>query len=320
MTKYLIEGNINFNEELYKLLDEDSDNEDELCQITGLPLKQNHIILECKHHFNYVPLYKEIYKQKYDFKTYDINSLTKSDYNKYILSNKDYFIRCPYCRNLQFSILPFYEESDCKPVYGINSLDKKFDNINIKTSISNLGKNYDQNYSFILFGKIFKNGICCNPDCNLIKKTQFKYVTNIEDTDQTYCRIHYKDALLKYKKDLKNKLILQKIVKKQEKELNKSEKKLELEKLNKERTEKGLSLLKRLPNTKNKINNIIVNSSITIGQFENIESTDLKGNNNSLCNIILKSGPKKGTQCGCKKFGDNNTCKRHLTIKEKSNN
>ena len=39
MSKYVIEGNINFNQELYKLLDEDSDNEDELCQITGLELK-----------------------------------------------------------------------------------------------------------------------------------------------------------------------------------------------------------------------------------------------------------------------------------------
>ena len=31
MSKYTIEGNINFQEELYKLLDEESDNEDELC-------------------------------------------------------------------------------------------------------------------------------------------------------------------------------------------------------------------------------------------------------------------------------------------------
>ena len=67
MSKYTIEGNINFQEELYKLLDEDSENEDELCQISGLPLKDKFITLECNHHFNYDALYREIYKQKYEF-------------------------------------------------------------------------------------------------------------------------------------------------------------------------------------------------------------------------------------------------------------
>ena len=38
MSKYTIEGNINFQDELYKLLDIDSDDEEELCQITGIKL------------------------------------------------------------------------------------------------------------------------------------------------------------------------------------------------------------------------------------------------------------------------------------------
>ena len=60
MSKYTIEGNINFQDELYKLLDVDSDDEEELCQITGIKLTDKHVILECKHHFNYDALYKEI--------------------------------------------------------------------------------------------------------------------------------------------------------------------------------------------------------------------------------------------------------------------
>ena len=90
---YTVEGNINFQEELYKLLDEDSDNEDELCQITGAPLKENHVVLECNHHFNYEPLYKEIYRQRFQFNTYEPNTLSKPDLKKFRDSNLDYFIK-----------------------------------------------------------------------------------------------------------------------------------------------------------------------------------------------------------------------------------
>ena len=41
MLRYTIEGNINFQDELYKLLDIDSDDEDKLCQIKILKLKIN---------------------------------------------------------------------------------------------------------------------------------------------------------------------------------------------------------------------------------------------------------------------------------------
>jgi hypothetical protein len=79
MTKYTIEGNVNFQDELYKMLNEDSDDEDvtNLCQITGLPLTDKHVTLECNHRFNYVSLYNEIYKQKHVFKTYNPNTFTK---------------------------------------------------------------------------------------------------------------------------------------------------------------------------------------------------------------------------------------------------
>ena len=101
-----------FYEQLYKSLDDDSDNdnETELCQITGLPLESKCVTLECNHKFNYEPLYNEICKQKYVFNSYLWVHLSYKE--KYLIKNKgvDYFIRCPYCRNIQLSVLPYYEE------------------------------------------------------------------------------------------------------------------------------------------------------------------------------------------------------------------
>ena len=47
MSKYIIEGGINFYEELYKSLDKNDTKEDEeeLCQITGLPLIDRYVTM-----------------------------------------------------------------------------------------------------------------------------------------------------------------------------------------------------------------------------------------------------------------------------------
>ena len=96
MSNYTIEGNINFYDELYKCLDDDSENdEDNICQISGLPLSNNCIQLECNHKFNYDALYTEICKQKYDFKTYRLEFLSKTDVQRFQESGKNYFIKCP---------------------------------------------------------------------------------------------------------------------------------------------------------------------------------------------------------------------------------
>ena len=125
MVKYIIEGGIDFYEELYKSLDEpDADNDIETCQITGLPLEERFVTMECNHKFNYVALYTEIYKQKFVFQTYKFSSLTDSDQLKFKDAKKDYFIKCPYCRSIQFTLLPYYDDSALDKRYGINSLEK----------------------------------------------------------------------------------------------------------------------------------------------------------------------------------------------------
>jgi len=183
MLKYKIEGNINFQDELYKLLDEDSENEDELCQITGLPLKDKFVTLECNHHFNYDALYNEIYKQKYVFNTYCIKTLSKKDFQKLCDLKLDYFIKCPYCRNIQFTVLPYYEELGLKEIYGINSLDNK-------------------KIQFKMYGVIFKFGFCCEEINSLGDKCREIYVSNILNTQLSYCKYHYKNGIRDYKRKL----------------------------------------------------------------------------------------------------------------------
>lgn len=304
MSNYIIEGNINFQEELYKLLDEESENEDDLCQITGLPLKDKYIVLECKHHFNYEALYKEIYKQKYEFKTYDPHTLTKNNLEKFKQSKLDYFIKCPYCRNIQFTILPYYEELGLKQIYGINSLDKSLpntiilpysnNNLNYKPNQINYG---DVNYTYYNYGILYKWGQCCEKINNLGDTCKFKYVATIPNTQLSYCRYHYKLGIKNYKIAEKKKLFEAKIALKTEK-YNEKTKLLEL--VNLERETKGLKPLKRL--IKKKLENIVEHQEQSIQKYIPEEDGG--------CSAIIKTGPNKGSSCG-KKISVDGLCKRH---------
>ena len=313
---YTIEGNINFQEELYKLLDEDSEDEDTLCQITSLPLKDKSVTLECKHHFNYDALYNEIHKQKYEFKTYDTHTLTKKELRKYNDSKLDYFIKCPYCRSIQFTILPYYEELGLKKVYGINSLDPTLKTAPFSTNKYGTSDSYqpklhygNKDYTFKAFGKTFKWGQCCQktPVNNALCSRQ--YVANIQNTDLFYCRFHYKNGVKDLKMEQKQEEIAKKFVLKKEKL---DERKKLFEEKNAEREAKGLPPLKRLPVIKKKVENIVEQQNNPIQQY--VPDLAQFG-----CNAILKSGPNKGKLCGCIKIQENGLCKRHLP-KDVNNN
>jgi len=303
MSKYTIEGNINFKEELNKLLDEDSENEDELCQITGLPLKDKHVVLECNHHFNYDALYNEIYKQKYEFKTYEPNSLSNKNLQKFRESSLDYFIKCPYCRNIQFTLLPYYKELDLTELYGINSLDKTLPNTIIMPCYKPKQDFVNPHYcKFHGFDLEFKQGECCEKINNFGDKCIHKYVSIIPNTQLFYCIYHYKKAIKSYKISEKKKVLDAKIAAKKEKNDKMNEKKKLLEEKNAERESKGLVPLKRLPVIKKKIENIVEQVQ-TIQQY--VPEEDIG------CIFIQKSGPKKGKNCRCKKIEANGLCKRH---------
>lgn len=67
----------------------------EKCLISSQPLTDNHITLHCNHKFNYESLLDAIIIQKTGY-----NSL-----NTTVLATGQ--IQCPYCRNIQYGILPF---------------------------------------------------------------------------------------------------------------------------------------------------------------------------------------------------------------------
>jgi hypothetical protein len=321
MQKYNIEGNVNFYDELFKSLDDDSDDENTLCQITGFPLNSTSLALECNHKFNYEPLYKEICRQKFDFKSYDAHTLNKQDQIKIKASGMDYFIKCPYCRNIQFTILPYYEEIGLTKMYGVNSLDTDLpDKPKHKLFPSIYGSD---DFTFCMYGKLFKKGECCFlihplaiPLCSNI------YVTPIENTDKTFCKYHYKDTLKTMKMEEKQKKIKEKIKEKQQKQQLLDEK-------NTDRLAKGLLPLKRLPVVKRTVLKSVQNvveQTQQIGQY--IPDIDIKVEGEGVlegviegvlegvtqvisCKSILKSGPNKGTQCGCKKIYIDGLCKRH---------
>jgi len=110
MTNYIIEGGINFYEELYKSLDVNDEAEATplLCLITSLPLTENFVTMECKHTFNYIPLFNDICNHKKKFNSMEKKMLKATE------------IRCPYCRHIQTTLLPYYDNMKVIKVHGVN--------------------------------------------------------------------------------------------------------------------------------------------------------------------------------------------------------
>jgi len=313
MAKYTIEGGINFYEELYKSLDEDENIKDEhVCQITGMPLVDRHITLECNHKFNYGALYKEISKQKYIFRTYNLETLSKSEFQKFKDANTDYFIKCPYCRCIQFKLLPYYEDSEYPLKYGINSLEKTQYDIGflIKT-------NPGYNHSYTSYGYTFYQGTCCKvigekDGVNVFCSS--KYSASVLEMNKSFCSFHIRAEVKQYKLEKKanDKLLIQKEKEKVklEKQLEKEQKQLEKQK---KQLEKQLEKEKEpKPKKQKKLNNIILSQSIQIGEFN--DGLEAVPNDNG-CSAILKTGAKKGQMCGAS-INKDGLCLRHIPKKK----
>jgi hypothetical protein len=173
-----------------------------VCQITGLLLTKGFVTLECKHVFNYMTLLKEICKQKYEFKTYKTWILNSQNNLKVLQSKLDYFIKCPYCRNVQFEVLPYYPELGIEKIYGVNSLEPNLltcvvEKINERTtaadaSVSPFYSYYgadDFTFNHKKWGIKFQKGNCFqNTSCN---PCHSKYVTYDTNSGHSYCCQHY---------------------------------------------------------------------------------------------------------------------------------
>lgn len=111
---------IDFYKELYASLDiSESDDEDNICLISGSTLLEDHVELECGHKFNYIPLLTEVDNQKNVLKTYKKYKYCEQSKKEIGLGN---YIICPYCRNSQKTLLPEKTRKECKQVYGVNTL------------------------------------------------------------------------------------------------------------------------------------------------------------------------------------------------------
>lgn len=323
---YIIEGNLDFYNELYKSLDDEDSDENNLCSISGYPLNDTSIKLECGHLFNYIPLYKEIIKQKFTFKTYTNETLSIKNQQKLKLSTKNYYIKCPYCREIQFTLLPYDEKIGVSEIYSINSNDPLLQGEMFKLLNENKSSNYN-GVSFFKYGVNFtysNNNICLYKDSDLIICNNH-YTCCIPTTNNSFCSIHYFPALKKHnnniKKEAKNQeKIKQKEIKIQEKlkkieeklkqkEENKKklveEKQSKLVEINKERVKNGLK-----PKLSNSTNYVIKLQSVNI--YTPLDDDIIEDKDESLfCQGIIKSGINKGKQC-CKKGLYNSFCKIHL--------
>jgi hypothetical protein len=133
----VLEGNINFYDELHKIdSDDEDDNDNEpLCLLTNLPLDKNSIKLSCNHEFNLLPLYKEVVQQK----THTVSSYLNTDklaYNQ---------IKCPYCRQKMDYLLPHVRlNKGMGFISGVNAPEKMCMEFHTCKHTFKSGKNKDQ--------------------------------------------------------------------------------------------------------------------------------------------------------------------------------
>lgn len=162
MTNYIIEGDFDFYNELYKSLDDEVEQNTQVCLITNMPLTKHFVELDCKHTFNYVPLFKDLVNYKTKFSSLETY---RSKINE---------IRCPYCRRKQSSLLPYIEEISLPKEHGVNW---------INTDLINTSNVAD-----------LKVGKCCWGDGT---ECHSMHVLTHGITGLDYCYYHYKQTCKK---------------------------------------------------------------------------------------------------------------------------
>ena len=222
MPNYKIEGNVNFYESLYSSLDYDSDSENKsenkICEISGQSLTEHFVTLECKHTFNYDALYTEICKQKFDFQSYTADVLSKTDLQKIKDAKLDYYIKCPYCRHIQFELLQYHNDLPFQLKYGVNTTDTDFRVV--KTSYIPSSNHLAANYTFNLYGFPFSKSTCCITIVNSNGKNvpcYNCYATPIvapDGTTKLFCPNHVRAEVKAIKLEIKKKKIEDQIVEK----------------------------------------------------------------------------------------------------------
>lgn len=289
MTKYSIEGNIDFYSELYKSLDEEDAKEktaedNNLCLITNKPLVDKYVELMCGHKFNYLALYKDIYNHKKKFNFMEATNGT-------LKCNE---IRCPYCRQKQVGLLPYYDDIGVKKIHGVNFLDE---NQNMVYTPS-VGKceyiTKTNNNTEIIDASSNKIAIECGS----------MYVSKLHYNNKSYCYFHKKQMIKDIENENKQKEKLEKKEAKNKQKLEKQKAK-EQEKLEKQKAKDEMK--------QNKKNN---NKAKT---QQDPDENYIVSNSTLTCVEILKTGVNKGKQC-CETIYNEQFCKRHYNLKNNAKN
>jgi hypothetical protein len=338
MSKYNIEGGIDFFSELYKSLDfednkEKTDADNNLCLITGKELEDKYVKLDCSHKFNYIPLYNDIKNHKQKFNSLEGN-------NSRLKINE---IRCPYCRNKQIGVLPYYPEFGLKKINGVNFYDAT-----IQSSENYLHKKYPKccflipNMNYVELSNINSetDNTVIDENSNALKETNIKnnkfikcnytayydisnYISNFENEKIHYCYEHKNKIVSEYKKKIKEdaKKVKEdaKLQAKKEKEDAKLQAKKEKEdaKLQAKKEKEATKLqTKKIQKNKEKKTEKIIEELQNINDenqiLENIDNINIEQKGG--CIGIIKTGPKKGEQCGCLTINNQFMCKKHYNI------
>jgi hypothetical protein len=298
--KYTTEDNIDFFSQLYSSLDtsennEKTENDNNCCLISGDLLVDRYVTMNCGHKFNYSPLFKDIMQHKLKF-----NSMESS--NK--LKNNQ--IRCPYCRNKQTDLLPYYEDMSFEKINGVN-----YYLSNIVSSSTVLKKHKNCEYVIPNPNYIdYESESSQNPTHNYCLNYASKF--NKYNDTKNYCYTHSKIMVLKYKADIKEKeLAIKEAAKKEKEELKKAKEDAKAEL-------KATKLLKKPIIKQPKITEMNDDN-----QNENIVISDIKivkeklSNNLNKCKVIIKTGINKGQFCNCNVLLDETLCKRHYNLEQK---
>jgi len=341
MYKYTTEGNIDFYDELYKSLDIEENNhkteEDlSLCLITKEQLVDKHFTMECGHKFNYIPLFNDIKTHKQKFNGFEVAKCQL----------KQDEIRCPYCRNKQKGLLPYYEDLLLGKINGVNYI------------CDNLQNNKDTEKLNLCQFLLKKSDETDNDEQKLVKccktglKIDFKHLktkiypfnqSSIEIIDPShYCYKHktqkikeYKNCIIyNMKQDLKIKKIkekealkIAKIGVKQKKNFTNTFSNMIMDSSGNYKIIKPKNMLTTITDSSGNNYPYDLSGNYQANDPSYNYSYDLSGNNfenttltNSIinetkCVEILKTGKNKGTICGCKSFL-NSLCQRHYNLKK----
>ena len=313
MDKYDIEGGIDFFSELYKSLDETTDEDapnESVCLITEQPLAEFHVTMKCGHKFNYKPLYLDIKNHKQKFNNLESSS-GRLGYNE---------MRCPYCRNKQVGTLPYHEELGLPKVHGINYIDPNYKPLNASSMYKHFlspcefltpNVHFDPSASEIIESSHDIDANCKFYKCGHLGSQINSYagisaMENFGD-EKHYCWSHKKQVIKKYKRDLilkaKEEVKAKKMqIKEELKQAKEAEKQKIKEDKQKAKDEKKKTKTKK---PKQEAENVVL-GPVVIGGVS--ESNAVVG-----CIEILKAGARKGQSCGGKILEDN-LCKRHKAL------